>query len=323
MQQIAVTEIGGILIGQTEDIDAATGCTVLVCPGGMPAGLDVRGGGPAARESELLKPTANAQSIHAIVLAGGSAYGLGAAGGVMRCLAEHDIGYDVGICRVPLVCQSDIFDLTVGRSDIWPDEAMGRRAAELALQGGNYRDGGYGAGCGATVGKWRGMASCMKSGMGSYAVRVGELEVGALVCVNALGDVFDRQGRKLAGLLNPEGTGFADTLSAMLEKTEAVDNKFTGNTTVGVILTNGRFDKTRLCKIASMAHNGYARAICPVHTSADGDSIYAVSLGDVAADADLVGTLAAEVMSGAIRRAVMACDGAYGYPAAKELRFIQ
>ena len=309
MEEIKITDIENIYIGQYENAEAATGCTVFVSKEGMPAGLDVRGGGPASRESELLKPTASAKCIHGIVFAGGSAYGLGAADGVMDYLEEQGIGFDVGVCKVPLVCQSDIFDLTVGRSDVRPDRSYGYEAAKAALSGGNYRDGSYGAGCGATVGKWRGMDTCMKSGIGSYAIRIGDLKIGAVVVVNALGDVFDhRTGKKVAGLLKPDKSGFDDTLEWMLKSTEVVENKFTGNTTIGIIITNGEFDKTSLCKIASMAHNGYARSIRPVHTSADGDSIYAVSTGHVKADIDLVGTIAAEVMSEAILSASGVCN---------------
>ena len=319
-QEIPVTEVGEILIGQTEDAAGATGCTVFVCGKGMPAGLDVRGGGPASRESELLKPLAAAQAIHAIVLAGGSAFGLGAAGGVMRCLEERGIGYDVGITRVPLVAQADLFDLTVGDKNARPDEAMGYEAARLALDAPNYRDGSYGAGCGATVGKFAGMERCMKSGIGSYALRIGKLMVGAVVAVNALGDIFDwKDGRKVAGLLNEEKTGFSDSGELMLQSIVPKENKFTGNTTIGVVLTNAAFSKTQLCKIAGMAQDGLARSIRPVHTSADGDSVYAVSVGDVAADQDLVGTLAAEVTSEAILRAVRSVRSAYGFPAAKDL----
>ena len=321
MKEIRIDEIENICIGQYEDPEAATGCTVLISPGGMPAGLDVRGGGPASRESELLKPTANASFIHGILLSGGSAYGLGAGDGVLRCLEEHEIGLDVGICKVPLVCQSDLFDLTVGRFDVRPDASFGYQAAQAALAGGNYRDGNYGAGCGASVGKWRGMDFCMKSGIGSYAIQVGELKVGAIVAVNSLGDIYDyKNGRKIAGLLAEDREHFLDTLEVMLANTAVVENKFVGNTTIGVIITNALFDKTRLCKIASMAHNGYARSIRPVHTSADGDSIYAVSTGSVSADYDIVGTLAADVMSEAILRAVRSCESAYGLMAAKDLK---
>lgn len=289
----------------------------------MRAGLDVRGGGPASRESELLNPLAAAQVIHAIVLAGGSAYGLGAADGVMKYLEEKGIGFEVGpSLKVPLVCQSDLFNLTVGDPYIRPDKAMGYDACLRAEENGtgNYRDGNFGAGCGATVGKFAGMDYCMKSGIGSYAVQIGELQVGAVVAVNALGDIYDwKTGKKIAGLLAEDRKTFRSTEELMYASTEIVENKFTGNTTIGVIITNGKFEKASLCKIAGMAHDGYARSIRPVHTTADGDSIYTVSVGDVEADQDLTGVLAAEVMSEAIIRAVMSAEGAYGYPGVRDL----
>lgn len=321
MKEIPVTLIESIKIGQTQNTDAGTGCTVVICEKGMAAGLDVRGGGPASRESELLKPLAAAQYIHAILLAGGSAFGLSAANGVMKYLESHDIGYDVGVTKVPLVAQADLFDLTVGDPFTRPDPAMGYEAAKYAMEAPNYKDGNFGAGCGATVGKFGGMDTCMKSGIGSYALQIGELQVGAIVALNALGDIYDwKTGKKIAGLLTPDKTGFRDTCELMKNNIEKVDNKFTGNTTLGIVITNAAFDKTQLCKIAGMAHNGYARSIRPVHTSADGDSIYAVSVGNVEADQDLVGTLAAEVMSEAIIRAVTGAEGAYGFPAIRDLQ---
>ena len=322
-KEISILEIKGIKIGQSENQAAGTGCTVFLSETGMRAGLDVRGGGPASRESELLNPLAAAQVIHAIVLAGGSAYGLGTADGVMKYLEEKGIGFEVGpSLKVPLVCQSDLFDLTVGDPYIRPDKAMGYDACLRAEENGagNYRDGNFGAGCGATVGKFAGMDYCMKSGIGSYAVQIGELQVGAVVAVNALGDIYDwKTGKKIAGLLAEDRKTFRSTEELMYASTEIVENKFTGNTTIGVIITNGKFEKASLCKIAGMAHDGYARSIRPVHTTADGDSIYAVSVGDVEADQDLTGVLAAEVMSEAIIRAVMSAEGAYGYPGVRDL----
>lgn len=322
-KEISILEIKGIKIGQSENQAAGTGCTVFLSETGMRAGLDVRGGGPASRESELLNPLAAAQVIHAIVLAGGSAYGLGAADGVMKYLEEKGIGFEVGpSLKVPLVCQSDLFDLTVGDPYIRPDKAMGYDACLRAEENGtgNYRDGNFGAGCGATVGKFAGMDYCMKSGIGSYAVQIGELQVGAVVAVNALGDIYDwKTGQKIAGLLAEDRKTFRSTEELMYASTEIVENKFTGNTTIGVIITNGKFEKASLCKIAGMAHDGYARSIRPVHTTADGDSIYTVSVGDVEADQDLTGVLAAEVMSEAIIRAVMSAEGAYGYPGVRDL----
>ena len=320
MLEIPITEIG-VRIGQAEDAAGGTGCTVFIAEQGMRAGLDVRGGGPASRESELLHPLANAQLIHAIVLAGGSAFGLGAANGVMAYLEQRGVGVDVGVTRVPLVVQSDLFDLTVGDKNARPDYAMGLEAARRALEDPNYRDGNYGAGCGATVGKAAGMECCMKTGIGSYAAELGPLKIGAVVAVNAFGDIFDwKTGRKIAGLLTEDKSAFRSTAELMKERVKPVANKFVGNTTLGVVMTNAALNKTQLCKIAGMAHNGYARSIRPVHTSVDGDSIYAVSVGDVEADQDLIGMLAAEVMGEAILRAVYGAESAYGFPAAKDLK---
>ena len=319
MREIPVTQIG-VKIGQAEDTAGGTGCTIFICEEGMRAGLDVRGGGPASRESELLKPLASAQVIHAIVLAGGSAFGLGTANGVMSYLEKRGIGFDVGVTKVPLVVQSDLFDLTVGDAFARPDAAMGYEAAKRALEAPNYRDGNYGAGCGATVGKCEGMDFCMKTGIGSYAVELGPLKIGAVVAVNAFGDVFDwKTGQKVAGLLTKDKKGFRSTVDMMKERVVPVDNRFVSNTTLGVVMTNADLNKTQLCKIAGMAHDGYACSIRPVHTSVDGDSIYAVSVGDVKADQDLVGTLAAEVMSEAILRAVFSAGSAYGFVSAKDL----
>lgn len=190
MKEISITSFENLKIGQAENSAAGTGCTVfLLGKNGAPTGLDVRGGGPASRESELLHPLAAAQAIHAIVLAGGSAFGLDAAGGVMQYLEEHDIGFDVGVTKVPLVCQADLFDLTVADAHIRPDAKMAYQAC-INAECGNYQDGNYGAGTGATVGKLLGMSQCMKSGIGSYAVQVGPLQVGAVVAVNALGDIL-------------------------------------------------------------------------------------------------------------------------------------
>ncbi len=323
MREIPVTDIGGIRIGQTENAPAGTGLTVFIAENGMRAGLDVRGGGPASRESQLLNPLMAVQVIHAIVLSGGSAFGLGAANGVMEYLEERGYGYDVGVTKVPLVAQSDIFDLTVGDPFVRPDRDMGYEAARITFEAPNYKDGNYGAGCGATVGKLLNMDYCMKSGIGSYALQIGDLKIGAVVVVNALGDVYDwKTGRQIAGLLTEDRLGLRSTSEQMKASIEKVENKFTGNTTLAVVITNAAFDKAQLNKIAGMAHDGYARSINPVHTSADGDSIYAVSVGDVIADQDLIGTLAAEVISEAITRAIINSDSAYGYPSARELGFV-
>ena len=320
MREISIAELTPVKIGQAENREAGTGCTVFLCEEGMRAGLDIRGGGPASREGQLLDPLMAAQAVHGIVLAGGSAFGLDAAGGVMRCLEERGVGFDVGVTKVPLVVQSDLFDLTVGDPFVRPDAAMGYAAAKQALEAPNYRDGNFGAGCGATVGKIGGMATCMKSGIGSYAVQIEDLKIGAVVALNALGDIYDwKTGRQIAGLLTADHGDFRSSMKEIEASIRAVKNAFAGNTTLAVLITNGDFDKAALCKIAGMGQDGLARSIRPVHTSFDGDSVYAVSCGRVKADQDAVGMLGAELISEAIVRAVESAESAYGLPAARDL----
>ena len=303
--------VGGFRVGHAQDEAAATGCTVILCDRMSPAGVDVRGGGPASRESQILNPIAAAQGINAVLLSGGSAFGLDAAGGVQRYLEERDIGFDVGITKVPLVSESCLFDLTVGSSEVRPTAEMAYRACKNASYDAPAQ-GNVGAGTGCSIGKYRGMERAMKSGFGCCAFEAGSLRVGALVAVNALGDVYDENGRPVAGLLNPERNALSCTLDEMFADAAMAENLFTGNTTLGVIVTNAKLDKTQLTKVAGMTHNGYARAIRPVHTSADGDSIYALSVGDLKSDLNLVGCLAARAMQTAILRAVQAARFAYG-----------
>lgn len=319
MKQIALEEIENIRIAHIENEDAATGCTLIISEHGAPCGLDVRGGGPAARESELLKPVADAQGIHAVLLSGGSAFGLDAAGGVMQYLEEKGIGFDTGVTKVPLVCQSCIFDLSVGLKDIRPDKTMGYECAKKAFTTHTNKWGNVGAGCGASVGKLKGMNYAMKAGIGSYAIAIGALKIGAIVVVNAVGDIFDHKtGKKIAGMLNETKDGFADSLETMIAMHQMMSLKNT-NTTIGCIITNAKFDKTKMNKIAAMAQNGYARSIKPVHTMADGDSVYAMSCGDVQADINVVGTFAAEVMCEAIKDAIYQSDCAYGLKSYKDI----
>lgn len=317
MKEIPIKQIENIKIGHAQDIEAATGCSVIICEKGAPTGVDIRGGGPASRETELLNPRAACTAIHAILLSGGSAFGLDAAGGVMRYLEENNIGFDVGITKVPLVCESCIFDLGIGSSSVRPDQRMGYAACENA-QTNTFQEGNIGVGTGATVGKLRGAANMMKSGLGTYAVQIGSLKVGALVVVNALGDVIDpKTGKILAGLLTDDHKSFQNSEEALYEHYEGTQNLFTGNTTLGVVITNAKFTKAEMGKIASLAQNGYARTICPVHTTADGDSIYAMSVGDISSDIDVVGTLASRVMEKAIMKAVLSAVPAYGIKSAQ------
>lgn len=318
VKEINIMEIGGFKVGHAQDYDAMTGCTVVLCDDMAPAGVDVRGGGPASRETPLLNPVSDAKGIHAVLLSGGSAFGLDAAGGVMKYLEERNIGFDVGITKVPLVCQSCLFDLGIGKVDVRPEQKMGYEACENASYE-PMEEGNVGAGTGCTVGKIKGMQDCMKSGIGSFAVQVGDLKVGAIVAVNALGDVYDLETGKMLAGVRDESNNMCSTEEIMI-KSVAKDNLFTGNTTIGIVLTNAKMDKTHLNKVASMAHNGYARTIRPIHTTADGDSIYALSVGAaLEGDVNVVGTLSSYVMAKAINRAVLAAESACGYPAARDM----
>lgn len=318
VKEINIMEIGGFKVGHAQDYDAMTGCTVVLCDDMAPAGVDVRGGGPASRETPLLNPVSDAKGIHAVLLSGGSAFGLDAAGGVMKYLEERNIGFDVGITKVPLVCQSCLFDLGIGKVDVRPEQKMGYEACENASYE-PMEEGNVGAGTGCTVGKIKGMQDCMKSGIGSFAVQVGDLKVGAIVAVNALGDVYDLETGKMLAGVRDESNNMCSTEEIMIESM-AHDNLFTGNTTIGIVLTNAKMDKTHLNKVASMAHNGYARTIRPIHTTADGDSIYALSVGAaLEGDVNVVGTLSSYVMAKAINRAVLAAESACGYPAARDM----
>ena len=322
MQEIGILEVGGFQVGQAQDLDAATGITVLLCDTCAPAGVDIRGGGPASRETPLLDPRAASAGIHALVLSGGSAFALDAAGGVMRYLEERDIGFDVGVTRVPLVCQSCVFDLAIGRKDVRPDAAMAYQAC-LNARRDTVEEGCVGAGTGCTVGKCGGADFAMKSGLGTYAVRNGDLCVGAIVAVNAMGDIYDIDtGKQLAGLRGEDGTGLRSSEEFIYAMEAQKAAGYAANTTIGAIVTNAAFDKSKMGKIAAMAHNGFARTIRPVHTSNDGDSIYALSLGTVEANIDVVGTLASYVMGKAVGRAVRAAHGMCGFPAMRDLGLV-
>ena len=302
-EEIPIREVEGLRIGNAQNEEARTGVTVLLFENGARVGVDVSGGGPASRETHLADPTTADNPVNAIVLSGGSAYGLAAGDGVMQYLEEHGIGYNTGFALVPLVCQSCIYDLGIGRADVRPDRKMGY-AACCDAENPNPRSGKVGAGCGATAGKLCGGERCSDAGLGVYAVKLGDLVMAAVVAVNALGDVSNpNTGEKLAGLRTEDGSGFADSRSELYKISKRTD-MFTGNTTIGAVITNGRFSKAEMSKIASMTRNAYARCINPVGTMADGDTIYAASIGNVEADINVAGTLAAEVMEQAIMNAV-------------------
>ncbi len=305
IKEISIRDMEGVSIGHAQNEEAKTGVSVIYFNNGAQAGCDISGGGPASRETPLTSPLTADNPLNAAVLSGGSAYGLAASDGVMRCLEENGIGYNTGNALVPLVCQSCIYDLGYGKSDVRPDAAMGYEACKRALEGCDDSMGNVGAGTGASVGKLLGMKQATKSGLGIYAIQAGELKIAAVVAVNAFGDIFNPEnGQKVAGLLDPTRKVFIDLEQAFLSFMSVPKDLFNSNTTIGCIITNAKFDKAKLNKIALMTRNAYARCINPVGTMADGDSIYACSVGEVISDVNLVGTLSAKVMQKAILKAI-------------------
>ncbi len=316
-----LTDIPGLMVGHWTDRTAATGCTVVLCPDGATAGVDVRGSAPGTRENTLLNPVNMVQKVHAILLAGGSAYGLAAADGVMRWLEARGYGFDVGVARVPIVPGAVIFDLAVGDPLARPDAAAGYAACEAA-HAGPVAQGSVGAGTGATVGKVLGFNRATKGGVGSASRRTAAgVTVAALVVLNAYGEIVDPAlGRVIAGARHPAGGGFVDTVRVMEGLAEQNWNSLAGqNTTLAVVATDAALPKVGATKVAQMAHDGLARTIRPVHTQFDGDTVFALSLGDRAADVNLIGTLAAEVLAQAVVNAVGAAEALAGIPAARDL----
>ena len=286
-----------------------TGCTVLICEAGATAGVDVRGSAPGTRETDLLSPINAVQQVNAILLAGGSAYGLDAAAGVMRYLEEKKLGYNLGsLGVVPIVPAAILMDLGVGDPKIRPSAEAGYQAC-LAAQTSPVSEGNVGAGAGATIGKMFGPKWSMKSGLGTASVKIADtgIIVGALVAVNAIGDVVRPEtGKIVAGARSEDGKSYRDSMAAVMNGYRVVMRPG-ANTTIGVVATNAKFSKTQMTKIAQMTHDGYARAINPVHTMSDGDTVFALSTGtiDVQADESAIGAIAAVVMARAIVRAAM------------------
>jgi L-aminopeptidase/D-esterase-like protein len=319
----SIVDVGGIKVGQYSDTRRPTGCTVIIFERGAVAGVDVRGSAPGTRETDLLNPVNTVERVNAILLAGGSAFGLDAASGVMRYLEENRMGYRVGASIVPIVPAAILFDLNLGDGKIRPDEQAGYAACQAASTSAP-KEGNVGAGAGATVGKLFGFGSAMKSGIGSASMRIGEsgLVVSAIVAVNAAGDVRHRQtGRILAGARAPDGQGFLDSMSQILQGATLGRREAGGNTTIGLVATNAVLTKTEASKVAQMAHDGLARTINPIHTAADGDTIFAAATGSASERADVttIGSIGAEVMARAVNRAVQMAWGIPGLPAYRDL----
>jgi L-aminopeptidase/D-esterase-like protein len=319
MKQIDFMAIEGIKVGHAQDRVAATGCTVIISEAGATVGVDVRGGAPGTRETDLLDPVNLVQKAHAVLLTGGSAFGLDAAAGVMAYLEEQGVGFDVQVTRVPIVCGAALFDLTFGDHRIRPDKEMGYRAC-VNTAADACPQGSVGAGTGATVGKILGMERAMKGGLGCFALQAGDLKVGALVAVNCLGDVVDPlAGKQLAGPLNDDLRTLADTEDIMVRSYADTANRFSGNTTIGVVVTNAGLTKSQASKLASMAQNGYARTLRPAHSMYDGDTIFAMATGGVEADLSVVGLLAARAMERAVVAAVTRAESLCGLKCCADL----
>lgn len=305
-----ITDVPGIAVGHWTDTERITGCTVVLCPPGTVASCDVRGSSPGTRELEALSPVRQMQETHAVLLSGGSAYGLGAANGVMQYLAERKIGYSTPWALVPIVPSAIIFDLNVGDPTAFPQPADA--AAACASAGKLVAEGSVGAGTGAVVGKWNGFANAMKGGVGTASLRDGELVVGALAVVNAVGDVVDADGSVIAGART--GSGF---LTAEERLRRFNDDRLltrNTNTTLVVVAVNARFSKVDTHRIAQRAHDGMARAIVPCHTTFDGDVSFALSCGTVTAAVDHAAEMGAEAVARAIRSAVRHAGSLGGVP---------
>lgn len=319
MKEIQITDIKGIQIGQAQDHVAGTGCTAILCKKGAVAGVDVRGGGPATRETDVLHPINMVQEVHGIMLSGGSAFGLDAASGAMQYLEEQACGFDMGVAHIPIVCAASLFDLSVGNPHIRPDKQMGYDACKASEEG-NFKEGNYGAGTGASVGKMLGFEQAMKGGIGSYAVQLGDIQVGAIIAVNACGNVVDEKTQEpLAGIFDKETQTILNAQDCLFAHIEPTTTLPSGNTTIACVLTNAKLTKPQCTKIAGIAHNGYAKVIQPVHTMSDGDTIFVVSTNEVEAMPDAIGMLATQVVAEAIKRGIKAADSAYGLCAYKDV----
>ena len=308
----SITDVPGIKVGNAQNTDAGTGCTVIICEKGAVAGADVRGGGPGTREIAALDPVNLVSKAQAVYLGGGSAFGLDGAAGVMQYLEENGLGFDIGIGVVPIVPGAVLFDLLVGEYNVRPDKKMGYKACINATDSNTDQDN-IGAGTGAAVGRIKGPGYFMKGGLGTASKKVGDLIVGAIVAVNCFGDIIDpKTGKIIAGVLNDKKDHTAGTMKIISSDNTKSHNSFSSNTTIGCIAVNADFSKVESTKVAMMAHDGFARAINPIHTMSDGDTIFCLATGGVKSDATTVGAIAADVMAEAIVNAVKNAETAYG-----------
>jgi len=314
----ALTDVPGIRVGHYTDDGAATGCTVILCENGAVAGVDVRGGAPGTRDTDLLHPINVIEKIHAVLLTGGSAFGLNAVGGVQHYLEERAVGYEMAGVRVPIVPGAVVFDLDIGSASIRPGIPEGYRACQDANSGA-ITEGSVGAGTGAMVGQLKGKRYAMKGGLGTASVKIyGDVTVAALFVVNALGDIVDEAGRIIAGIRREDGDGFDNTIR-LLKHGYTVTGAPGRNTVIGVVTTDALLTKAQATKVAGMAHDGLARAINPAHSMYDGDTIFALSMGSRTGDVTVIGSIADEVTRQDLISAVMKATAIDGVPCCNDL----
>lgn len=328
MKKIPIKNVEGFKLGNAQDIAGGTGCTTIICEKGAISGYDFRGGAPASHETELLKSENINNGIHGVVLSGGSAYGLESVSGAMEYLEEKNIGFNVDGGVVPIVCGASLFDLSVGDFKTRPNKSMGYKACKNAEKNSNLNKdletGNFGAGCGASVGKLYGIETGMKSGLGTYGLELGKLQIGAIVATNALGDVVNPDTKEIiAGLLNKNKTSFLNTEKEICNNYKNINifsnnNLNNTNTTIATIITNGKITKPQANKLASITHNGLDRAIRPVHTNFDGDGIFVLSTNEIECNLTALGVLASEVISRAIFNSVLSAKSSYGLKSAQE-----
>lgn len=317
MERIDLTEMSDFLIGQAQDEIAMTGCTTIIAEKGAVCGVDVRGGSPGTRDTDALNPLCNRKEVHAVVLSGGSSFGLDAASGVMQLLEERKIGRDVGVTVVPNVCQAILFDLKCGSSEVRPDARMGRVAAENAFKREPFQSGNYGAGTGATIGKSFDLKHAMKGGVGAAAFRHGELTAAAVFAVNCVGDILEN-GEIIAGVRGTDGITLVDSETVILNSYDGEKDLFSGNTVIGCIMTNAKLTKAQATRLAGQGQNAIARAVHPAHSIFDGDTVFTLCSGKVETSMDAVGILATHAAEAAIIDAVKSADSYGDYLSYKE-----
>ncbi len=303
MERVSITTLSDFMVGQAQDETAMTGCTAIIAKKGAVCGVDVRGGSPGTRDTDALNPLCNRQEVHAVLLSGGSSFGLDTASGLMQLLEERKIGRDVGVTVVPNVCAAILFDLKCGDYRVRPDAEMGRLAGENAFKGLPFQSGNYGAGTGATIGKSLGLKNAMKGGVGAAAFRQGDLIAGAVFAVNCVGDILEN-GEIIAGVRKEDGITFADSESVILNSYAKEKDLFSGNTVIGCIMTNAALNKAQATRLAAQGQNAIARVVYPAHSIYDGDTVFALCSGQVETSPDAIGVLARHAAEEAIIDAV-------------------